>query len=319
MLNHDDEVLSRLKVYEAPPDGFDPHSASDKLLRKHGFPRRPDPEKEPQLSKLWRDAFSRPVKVIKPQLAVDRVMSQRRPLLNMNAPEKNTLNKHAQSKKSDFGPSGWGGVIVQTSSLGYNPFEPANVVYAQLVVPTMESFPNELNQPLTVGFWVGLGGAFGSQELLQAGIAATVNGNNTSYWAWFEWYTTQYQDPAVAITNFPISPGDLITVLVCTPQPDHGFVSMLNVKTNVTTSVGVPARPGITSDGTTAEWIVEGVSPQLPDFVDVVFVNITAGTQHHSFDLTDGTLTSISGTNGNLTTASIMSPKAAGVIWDGSN
>jgi hypothetical protein len=55
---------------------------------------------------------------------------------------------------------------------------------------------------------------------LQAGTAATVTGNNTVNWVWTEWYPL----PAIQVTNFPIKPGDYITVLVCAPQPNHGFV-----------------------------------------------------------------------------------------------
>jgi hypothetical protein len=48
---------------------------------------------------------------------------------------------------------------------------------------------------------------------------------------WTEWYTTQYQDPAVQITNFPIAPGDVITFLVSASQPNLGHVSVMNYRT----------------------------------------------------------------------------------------
>ena len=46
-MNSDDRTGPRVRsgprAYDPPPDGFDPHTAPDELLRRHGLPRRPDP------------------------------------------------------------------------------------------------------------------------------------------------------------------------------------------------------------------------------------------------------------------------------------
>jgi len=308
------EVLSRIQTYEAPPEGFNPQSAAANLLERYGFPRRPSAEKEPQLMRLWRRAFARAprLKMIKAELAVDPIMSRRDPLRN-----RDPIGK----LEPDFSPSGWGGVIVPTASLGFSPYEPANTVFAEWVVPEVFPVAGDPSTSLTVGFWVGLDGSDpSSYELLQAGTAATITGNNVNYWAWTEWYTSQYKDPAVQVTNFAIQPGDLVSFLVCSAQPNQGFVSMMNYRTQQATSVGITARPGITSVGARAEWIVEGISADLPDFAPAVFTNITAGTQHHSFSLSpDGSITNITGSNGDsLTQAFIVSPTNALVLWEGS-
>lgn len=302
------DLLNRIQTYEAPPGGFNPQTAAANLLRRHGFPRRPDPEREPQLARLWRRVFSRApgLRMIKAEIAIDPTMSRRDPLRNM---------------KPDFSPSGWGGVIVPTASLGFSPYEPANTVFAEWVVPEIFPVAGDAQTPLTVGFWVGLDGSDpSSYELLQAGTAATITGNNVSYWAWTEWYTSEYKDPAVMVTNFEIQPGDLVSFLVCSPQPDQGFVSMMNYRTQQATSVGIPARSGISSVGARAEWIVEGISADLPDFAPAVFSNIIAGTQHHSFNLSpDGSVTEITGNGGKaLTQAFIASPTTALVLWEAS-
>ncbi|MDN7178750.1 A4/G1 family peptidase [Caballeronia sp. SEWSISQ10-4 2] len=302
------DLLSRLQTFESPPAEFDPQIADAKQLRRHGFPRRPDPEKEPQLMRLWRRAFTRAPRLhmVKAELAIDPIMSRRDPQRNL---------------KSDFNPSGWGGVIVPTASLGFSPYEPANTVFAEWVVPEIFPVAGDPSTPLTVGFWVGLDGSDPtSYELLQAGTAATITGNSVSYWAWTEWYTSQYGDPAVQVTNFAIQPGDMVSFLVCSPQPDQGFVSMMNYRTQQATSVGIPARPGVTSVGGRAEWIVEGISADLPDFSPAVFTNISAGTQHHSFSLSPGgSITNIAGSGGSsLTQAYIASPTTALVLWEGS-
>jgi hypothetical protein len=55
------------------------------------------------------------------------------------------------------------------------------------------------------------------------------------------------------------------------------------VTTNQATSVGIDARPGITSQGASAECIVEGISADLPVFLpSVTFSSFSAGTQHHA-------------------------------------
>ena len=302
------DVLSLMHVFEPPPDGFQPHAANAALLRRHGFPRRPDPEQEPRLAQLWHRAMSRPTRYTRAELAIDPVMSQRNPLHQATA-----ANGH-----DDFRPGGWGGVVVETAALGFSPAEPAKTVFGQWAVPGI--WPaSDPSGPITAGFWVGLDG-FTNGQVLQAGIAVTVQPDAAvSWWAWTEWYTTQYRDPAVAVTNFPITVGDTVSFLVCAPQPDHGFVSMQNLTTGQATSVGIDARPGITSAGASAEWIVEGISADLPVFLpSVTFGSCSAGTQHNTFDLTpDGIITNIGGSSAALTQASIASPTTAVVEWTG--
>jgi Peptidase A4 family len=138
------------------------------------------------------------------------------------------------------------------------------------------------------------------------------------WWAWTEWYTTQYQDPAVQITNFPVSAGDTVTFLVCAARPDHGFVAVQNLTTQQATSIGIDARPGITSAGASAEWIVEGISADLPVFLpDVSFTRCASGTRDFSYDLTTGIVTNIQGSTVPLTNAFVSSPTTAVVQWEG--
>jgi hypothetical protein len=295
------DILRLMKTFESPPVDFDPHAAEQTQLLKHGFPRRPDPQREPRLSALWNRAFSRPVRYTKAELEVDLVWSQRRSLLQM--------------KQVDFKPTGWGGVVVEPSSLGIS--EPANVVFAQWTIPTVLPISNP-SQPITAGFWVGLDG-YTNGQVLQAGVAVTVNPDTTvSWWAWTEWYTTTFKDPAVKIANFNVSVGDTVSFLVCAPASDHGFVAVQNLTTSQATSVGINARPGITSVGASAEWIVEGISDDLPEFQPFVFSSCNAGTKDYTFDLSpDGIIINIEGAQGPLTHTSIASPTTMVIDWAG--
>jgi hypothetical protein len=146
-------------------------------------------------------------------------------------------------------------------------------------------------------------------------MAATITGNNVDYWAWTEWYPLG----AVRVTNFAVKPGDDLKVLVCATQSGQGYVALNNITTGLATSVNIAPPSGVTSQGATVEWIVEGISADLPKFSPVTFKNISAGTKDHSFNLGAGPdhITSINGSNGNLTSETVNSPTSATVNWLG--
>ena len=312
------EYLQTLRTFEPPPASFDPHQASARELVRYGFPRRPNSKTERHLLPLWQKALSRPLRPVRVELEIDRVLLQRHQILTKTA------------RDGRFAPAGWGGIVARTSEFGFSPTEQANMVYAEWMVPSMEpDFDNPKTQ-MTVGFWVGLDG-WTNNQVLQAGTAATVTGENIAYWAWFEWFP----DPPLRIVNFPIKPGDLVTVLVCAPEAKHGLVTMLNRTTGVTTSIGItppltvmmpfpganttnPPRGRIASEETTAEWIVEGISADLPNFTMIGFHNCVAGTKSHRIDLSHPTETEIAGAKGNLTVAvAWQSADTVLVLWEG--
>jgi len=292
---------SPLKVttFAQPPKDFNPITASDKLLAVHGIPRRPDATTEPGLRKIWDRAFSRPVNFVEAHLVEDKVWR--------------TLPHGSPNlKKTGFGLAGnWAGAIVKTASLNLNPAEPANTVFAEWVVPKMNTATKETGAQ-TVGFWVGLGG-WNSTQVLQAGTAATVNGNSVSYWAWTEWFPAGYQ-----VANMPIQPGDTVSVLVCAPQPNHGYVSMMNHRTNVAISIGVSDPNGNAAyDGASVEWVIEAINTQMPNFGSVTFSQLSAGTKNHAIDLAHAfTANTVSGAK-TLATGKILAPQnEVEVIWD---
>jgi hypothetical protein len=256
----------KLTTFAAPPKDFNPLTASDKLLAVHGIPRRPDATQEPVLRNLWDKAFAKPMTFVQAQLVEEKIWK---------------TVPHGIAKPANFGLAGnWAGGIVQVSSLGLNPPEPANVVFAEWVVPAI-NMNTKLSGSQTVGFWVGLGG-WGTSQVLQAGTAATVNGNSVSYWAWTEWFPAGYQ-----VANFPVQPGDTVSVLVCAPSPSQGYVSMMNHRTSLAISVGVADPNGTAAyDGSSVEWIIEAINTEMPNFEKVIFTQLNAGTQHHAIDLT---------------------------------
>jgi len=282
------------RTFELPPDGFDPMTASAGALRRYGLPRRPDPEREPHLARLYARAFSHPRKFLKPELVVDSRLD--------------TINAKRQGR-ADFSSGDWGGAVVTTPVSAL-----PNVVFAQFQVPTVLNFDPEWTQPLTAGFWVGIGG-FGNNSLLQAGIAATVTPTalfpffgSVSYWAWTEWWPNGF-----IVNNLAISPGDAVSVLVCAPQPDHGVVSMENLTTGQVVTVGVDPPPGLTANGPSAEWIIESLSTDTPAFTPWTCFNCTAGSHASTLNLTGATTLNMAD-NEVLTT--VTSPSSVTVNWE---
>jgi Peptidase A4 family len=307
-MSDDAHALSRYKTFDPPPSDFDPFAAPDHLFRRYGLPRRPDPKTESRLSELWLKAQSRIKRIIKAELAVGPPRVRRNRL---------------RTTQADFDISGgWAGAVVDTSSLGLHPAELANTVYGEWRVPVVAPPANP--QPFvqyTVGCWVGLNGDISntaSDNVLQAGTEAVIQNGIVTYSAFFEWWDTVNQWPAVLIPNLSVSPGDYVTCLVCAPQTDEGFVSMLNVTTGVATSVAVPPPPNITSDGSSAEWIVEGDPPVLLDFFSVIFGHCSAGTQNNTFDLTHAYASNIISSDGvtQLASAGLINSTAVGVVWN---
>jgi hypothetical protein len=270
---------------------------------------------EPKLDRMWAHVVSRSPNYTKAELAVDSVMSARDPLLRT-------------VKGNEFGPSGWGGVFVQT--------EGAKFVYAEWVVPEVAPFDPALFSDVTAGFWVGIDGiAFevGGNQLLQAGIKVDVNPLDDSWpphlnphpvrWqVWTEWWSEEFAGTpaagAVIVSNFSLTTGDTVSFLVSAEQSDLGYVLITNFSTGQQTSVGIDALPQIASVGGTVEWIVEAPagSPDLVLFSPVTFNSCVGGSlggQLH--DVWHGNVLDIDGSNGKLTKTSITSDTSVVVEW----
>ena len=202
--------------------------------------------------------MARPTNFVRAEVEIDPVMTAR------------------HHRGDDFTPLGWAGVVRQAES-GSDYAYPAKMVFAEWVVPEVLGVAPD-GPDLTVGFWIGLDGWEGEgAQVLQAGVAATVKPGwfttSVEYWAWTEWYTGEYQTPAVRVSNFPIQPGDTVSFLVIAEGPGSGTAFMRNSRTGLGTSVWIQVPADIVSEGMTAEWAVEGVSEYLPAFSPVTFTN----------------------------------------------
>lgn len=80
-----------------------------------------------------------------------------------------------------------------------------------------------------------------------------------------------------------------MSALVCAPQNGFAPVTLQNRTTGLCTSIGLPKRADMTNDGMSAEWIVEGISPDLPDFGAIVFLECLGLAASHRLELERGT------------------------------
>jgi Peptidase A4 family len=256
-------TMSHAGGFPPLPPGLIGEELTDDVLRAHGLPRRPPPDAHPQLRRQWNRIMSRPTRLIQAEVEPDPVMTSR------------------HRRRPEFQPQGWGAVVRQQERHTDYAY-PATMVYAEWAVPEVVGIAPD-GPDLTVGFWIGLDGYEGDgAQVLQAGIAATVKpgwfSTSVEYWAWTEWYTGEYQTPAVQVSNFPVTAGDTVSFLVASEGPGSGTAYLHNSRTGLATSVWIQVPSDVVPTGQTTEWAVEGISEYLPVFEPVTFGNCWGGS-----------------------------------------
>lgn len=278
----------RVRSFEPPPAGFDPATASAKVLSRYGLPRRPDPEREPYLAERWASVFGRPLSIVAAELASDSLSFRGR-----------------QDALTSYGVDGWAGVGRAITRLGISQgggpppagsyFAPATFVSAEWEVPQVMGDVADLDKYLSI--WVGLDGFPEADvnlvepppgQILRAGVAAVPGGSEFRWVAWAEWWASEFGGTLATVTNFPVQSGDTVGVVICVNQPRSATVFLANLSREHGTSVVVPAPAAAPrffgSAGATVEWIVEGGDPFLLrpgtnlSFSPVTFQQCVAGS-----------------------------------------
>jgi hypothetical protein len=264
-----------------PPSGFDPLTASAADLARFGFPDRPS---DPRLLQRYQSVFKRlqgKFQYVQPTFRID--------------PTKTTRpNAGARTGGTETYDNWSGGVVYAPSGQSFK------WVQGDWVVPNVYA-PTQ-NQWYYCANWIGLDGD-GSGDVCQAGMICSVYQSGSSItrniYPWHEWYPSSW----VEITNLAISPGDMVSMLICTPQgagSTTASVYFSNTTSGLSTSYAITA-PGTTKlAGNSAEWIVEtpivnGVLTQMPDYGEVFFSTCEAY-------LTNGTVVN-GGTGNNINLA----------------
>ena len=301
----------RIRTYEPPPAGFNPLTASPSSLRYHGFPTRPDARKEPKLRQLWDKMLSRPRTWITPTFREVPGKSHG-PALR---PGRSRARVSASRGIANATSSNWSGSVAFPSArrtFGW--------VAGQWTVPN----------PHAPGFgsyyaseWVGIDG-WGSPDVLQAGTETEKVDlgifSFTQVYTWWEWF------PAgeVAITNLPVSAGDIMYCLICVNSTTTATVYFTNQSSGVSTSFSITAPRGTTLVGNSAEWIVErptinGSVASLSDTKVVYFDEGIAGLSGTPFtiiDLGSGmAVTMVGNNNASLSVPTLETSQLMKVDW----
>ena len=263
----------------APPDTFDPRTASQLDLIKHGLMwRKPAAGDPPELRAAWEKFFARK------WLAKDRIVPESHPQLGV------THNYRGPAPKlqtdSTYTGQVWSGAGTKTgkwtSIIGY------------WKIPTI-SIPPEA-QGAEGGWnsssWLGLDGFFFSNDVLQAGVQQKVvwipflNTGIPIYVAWYEWFAPPQQNSPgyiyqTNIANFPVSPGDQVYCSVQYNGNTSGSISFANDNTGQSFSITLAPPPGANFNGQSCEWIMEApdggeIKSSLPRFTPVTFTSALA-------------------------------------------
>jgi hypothetical protein len=232
----------------APPEGFDPLTASNEDLDYHGFPPRPDEIAAPKAFASWKSAMAASKSRIVPHLEVTNVF---------HGPAKAKSSASALKEISNtLEFYNWSGYVNNNGTKSYGSSS-YYFLYADFVVPVArQAFGACTGNWDWESSWVGIDG-YGSPDVLQAGIEADAycSGSTTSayYSPWYEWFP----NGETRITNLPIAAGDDYFVEVWSTSATAGHAYLVNKNANAAVSISFTAPAGTKLVGNVAEWVVE--------------------------------------------------------------
>jgi hypothetical protein len=291
----------------APPETFDPATASQAALIKHGLMwRRPGAGDPPELHAAWDRFFKRK------WLAKDRIVPESHPQPGVTHLYRGAAPK--LQKDSTYTGQVWSGAGTKTgkwtSVIGY------------WKIPTVSVPPEAQGNEggWNSSSWLGLDGFFFSNDVLQAGVQQRVvwipilNIGIPIYVAWYEWFAPpQANSPGYIyqtnIANFAVSPGDEVYCSVQYNGNTSGSISFANDRTGQHFSITLAPPPGANFNGQSCEWIMEapdGGEPtsSLPRFTPVTFTSALAcGPNNAVTNPQAGDLMNIATTGGKVLTA----------------
>jgi len=305
----------------APPDTFDPKTASQTDLMKNGLMwRKPAPGDPPAVYAAWDRFFSRK------WLAKDRIVPESHPQIGVTHNYRGPAPK--RQADSTFIGNVWAGAGTKTGKW--------TSIVGNWTVPSV-SAPTEA-QGTEGGWnsssWLGLDGFFFSNDVLQAGVQQRVisippfNLRIPIYVAWYEWFAPpQPNSPGYIfqtnIANFPVKPGDVIFCSVQYNGTTSGSISFANDTTGQHFSITLAPPPGANFNGQSAEWIMEapdGGEPtsSLPKFSPVTFTSALAcGPNNATTNPAAGDLLNIESAGGKILTSTTAGTDTATISFIG--
>lgn len=310
----------------APPDDFDPNTASAAALIKNGIMwRRPQPNAHLALRSAWERVFSR------------RWLSRDRIVPVMKSVPGRTHRWRSRVPGRDNSTGGWSGCAVTG-------VPPINGALGFWFVPTVSvpSEPAGSDGGWDSSSWVGIDGYYesSSTDVVQAGVDQSVDSAGVAtYTAWYEWWIPPPENPQgptdsegyplswvgpngkykyihqANIANFPVTAGQQVMCSILY-RPDKSGVDLAfaNETTGQYFQILLKPPPQATFNGSSVEWIMElpqntGETSSLPAFTPVAFGEAFATSPGcvEAILPTDGTILNIfiPGVEKQLTSASV--------------
>jgi len=260
----------RVGTFEGPPPGIDPFTASEAELRMYGLPPVPA---DPHHRARYRQVFNHlkhKLTFVEPTFRIFPGGFTRPPIGG------------AFGGPGTFASATTSGAVVsapQADSIRW--------MQGDWVVPNVTARTQD--KDYFCSFWIGIGGSGGAA--FQAGVHFKVSGTNREIYPFWEWLS-EGAGSIVDVTSFAVSPGDLISVILCTAQgvgSTDGTVYFFNRTTGGHTAVAV-SGPALAAS--TAEWSVGfpflwgGDASILGDYGEVFFGECEAVT--NAFNIVNG-------------------------------
>jgi hypothetical protein len=236
------------RALPAPPAGFRPLLASDGDLARYGLPPRPARGgRNPAAYAGWSRAMAAARAFVVPQV---RITARRHgPAIG--------VARLVSTQSGAMTSLNWGGQALANGATGYGPAS-FGEIEAEWLVSAVQQPVGTCGGTDVSSIWVGIDGLNGaSGDVMQAGTEADASCSNgvtaQNDYPWFEWYPGYEYE----ITNFPVSPGTSIYVVVQATGATTANATYVNLQTGLYTVAPFSAPAGTVLKGNSAEWIVE--------------------------------------------------------------
>ncbi|HVM80201.1 MAG TPA: G1 family glutamic endopeptidase [Stellaceae bacterium] len=293
-----------LKIHTFEPSkGIDPMRATLAELERSGFPARPE---DPKHLARYQQVFSQ----------LKNKFHYIQPTFRVNTEKRHGPRVRKAEAGTETSTNWSGGVVFAPQGQSFKWVE------GDWVVPNVDG-PTQ-NQWYYCASWIGIDGD-GSGDVCQVGVECEVyqSGNSITrhVYPWWEWYPL----PEVQITNLGVSPGDMVTALICTTGANATSATAFfsNRTTGASTSFAFNAPQGTKLVGNSAEWIVEaptvgGAQSAIADYGEVFF-SVCEGFTTNNATVNGGTGDNINLTAGGKTVSDgiLITPTVVQCLYAG--
>jgi hypothetical protein len=272
---------TRVRLRPPPPKDFDPFTATEEDLKRHGLPLRPDPQTQPGMAALWERKARR-------YRNFEHLEPQFEPATATKTPVTTAAPPQGSFALSPYESCGY--------ELDSSSAEPFTALFVTWTVPDLQYTPNPPVGPDPNLFrtFVTLGSVQGG---LDVHVEMTVDSANTvtsRLWAEF-------------VGNIPllVKPGDAMSGSLCLDTQPPGRAAYFFANETTRQTMSFPVNTGLPP----ATFVLAGVSrdgdwqrpplPALAQFGVVYFDEISAYTTSGPRSLTSGVAVTMTDLNGN--------------------